>query len=421
MLHLSAATQRATATRLAAAVHRNRMFSREGVLERIFTLAFRGLVYPQIWEDPAIDLEAMQIRPTDHVLAIGSGGCNILNYLVADPARISAIDLNGAHIALIRLKLCALRHLPDYDTFFRFFGSADCRGNLVAYERYIKPHLDLGSRRYWEARTVTGRRRIESFTRNFYRYGLLGRCIGMGHLLARLYGCNPRNMLAARSLQEQRAIFDRELAPIFDKRFVRWLFNQPAALYGLGIPPSQHRALAGAKPDGMARVLQARVERLACDFDLNENYFASQAFGRRYQTGADAPLPPYLERRNYDAIKNRCERIGVFHVSMTEYLQRHADRSIDCFVLLDAQDWMTGSDLALLWGEITRTAKAQARVIFRTAAEKNLLFGRVPSDILARWRYEEDHCRDLTQRDRSSIYGGFHLHSLREDALRDDG
>src|SRR5713226_8297622 len=133
MLHPTAATQRATATRLAAAVHRNKMFSREGVLERMFTLAFRGLVYPQIWEDPAVDLQAMQIRPTDHVLAIGSGGCNILNYLVADPARISAIDLNGAHIALIRLKLCALRHLPDYDSFFRFFGSADCHGNLVAY------------------------------------------------------------------------------------------------------------------------------------------------------------------------------------------------------------------------------------------------------------------------------------------------
>jgi len=414
MRHLTATTQRATATRLAAAVHRNRVFSREGVLERIFTLAFRGLVYPQIWEDPAIDLEAMQIRPTDHVLAIGSGGCNILNYLVADPGRISAIDLNGAHIALIRLKLCALRHLPDYEAFFRFFGSADCAGNRVSYERYIRPHLDLGSRRYWEARTITGRRRIESFTRNFYRYGLLGRCIGMGHLLARLYGCNPRNLLAARSMQEQRAIFNRELAPIFDKRFVRWLFNQPAALYGLGIPPSQHRSLAAAKPDGMARVLQTRVERLACHFDLNKNYFASQAFGRRYDTGPDVPLPPYLERRNYDAIKSRCDRIGVFHVSMTEYLQRHADQSVDCFVLLDAQDWMTGNDLALLWSEITRTAKPQARVIFRTAAEKNLLFGRVPGQILSRWRYEEAYCRELTGRDRSSIYGGFHLHSLRD-------
>ena len=416
MLHLTAAAQRATATRLAAAVHRNRMFSREGALERIFTLAFRGLVYPQIWEDPAVDLEALQIRPTDHVLAIGSGGCNILNYLVADPARISAIDLNGAHIALIRLKLCALRHLPDYDSFFRFFGSADCHGNLVAYERYVRPHLDLGSRRYWEARTITGRRRIESFTRNFYRYGLLGRCIGMGHLLARLYGCNPRNLLQANSMQEQRAIFDRELAPIFDKRFVRWLFNQPAALYGLGIPPSQHRSLAGTKPDGMARVLRARVERLACHFDLGENYFASQAFGRRYDTGPDAPLPPYLERRNYESIKSRCGRVGVFHVSMTEYLQRHGERSIDCFVLLDAQDWMTGSDLALLWTEITRTARPRARAIFRTAAENNLLYGRVPGQILARWRYDEGYCRDLARRDRSSIYGGFHLHSLRDAA-----
>ena len=100
MLSPTAATERATKARLAAAVHRNKIFSREGMLERIFTLAFRGLVYPQIWEDPAIDVEALQIRPTDHVLAIGSGGCNILNYLIAHPQRISAIDLNGAHIAL---------------------------------------------------------------------------------------------------------------------------------------------------------------------------------------------------------------------------------------------------------------------------------------------------------------------------------
>ena len=127
--------------RLAAAVHRNKVLSREGVLERIFTLAFRGLVYPQIWEDPAIDLEALEIRPTDHVLAIGSGGCNILNYLTADPGRISAIDLNGAHIALLKLKLCALRHLPDYEAFFRFFGAADQSANLTAYEQHIRPHL----------------------------------------------------------------------------------------------------------------------------------------------------------------------------------------------------------------------------------------------------------------------------------------
>jgi S-adenosylmethionine-diacylglycerol 3-amino-3-carboxypropyl transferase len=195
---------------------------------------------------------------------------------------------------------------------------------------------------------------------------------------------------------------------------VRWLLKQPAALYGLGIPPSQHRSLAGAAPGGMASILQARVERLACDFDLSENYFASQAFGRSYHSGPRVPLPPYLERSNYEAIKSRSPRIGVFHVSMTEFLQRHPERSIDCYVLLDAQDWMTDHGLSLLWSEIARTAKPQARVIFRTAGEEDLLVGRVPAEIRSRWRYDEDYCRDLTRRDRSSIYGGFHLYTLRD-------
>jgi len=49
------AMKRATAAGLSAAVHRNRTFSRAGALERLFTFAFRGLVYPQIWEDPVVD------------------------------------------------------------------------------------------------------------------------------------------------------------------------------------------------------------------------------------------------------------------------------------------------------------------------------------------------------------------------------
>jgi S-adenosylmethionine-diacylglycerol 3-amino-3-carboxypropyl transferase len=32
--------------------------------------------------------------------------------------------------------------------------------------------------------------------------------------------------------------------------------------------------------------------------------------------------------------------------------------------------------------------------------------------VLARWRYEADVSAGLTQRDRSAIYGGFHLYVL---------
>jgi S-adenosylmethionine-diacylglycerol 3-amino-3-carboxypropyl transferase len=49
-------------------------------------------------------------------------------------------------------------------------------------------------------------------------------------------------------------------------------------------------------------------------------------------------------------------------------------------------------------------------VIFRTAAEPSLLPGRVRPDILDRWRYEAEQSLALSQRDRSAIYGGFHLY-----------
>ncbi len=51
MRPLREAIHRETKRGLGAAVHRNRPFSRRGIQERLFTLAFRNLVYPQIWED----------------------------------------------------------------------------------------------------------------------------------------------------------------------------------------------------------------------------------------------------------------------------------------------------------------------------------------------------------------------------------
>lgn len=173
-------------------------------------------------------MAALAIRPGDHIVAIDSGSCNILSYLTANPGRISAIDLNGAHIALGRLKLCALRHLPDQASFFTFFGKADSRDDLAAYERYVRPRLDPVSAAYWNRRETNRRRRIDVFTRNFYRTGLLGRFIGRGHFLGRLYGCEPQTILQARSLEEQRALFEANIAPIFDKGLTRWLARHSA-------------------------------------------------------------------------------------------------------------------------------------------------------------------------------------------------
>lgn len=398
-------------TRLRQAVHRHKATSRQGIQERLFTLAFSGLVYPQIWEDPVVDLEALAPKEGERLVAIASGSCNVLSYLAAAPIRITAIDLNPAHVALGKLKVAALARLPDYESFRSFFAEANRQENIDAYHTFLRPHLDPVTRRYWDSRDRIGRRRIGYFSSNFYRHGLLGNFIAAGHLLARMHGKNPRRLLLARTPAEQRRIFDSELAPLFAKRHIRWLLDKPSALFGLGIPPSQFTALKG-KESSMADVLKGRLERLACDFDLRDNYFAWQAFGRRYATNMSAPLPPYLQRDSFAKLRKRASDVEVVHASFTEYLAAQPAASLDSYVLLDAQDWMTDSQLGALWSEILRTAKPGARVIFRTAGEETILPGRVPDTILSRFTYDRERCRELTAKDRSSIYGGFHLYTL---------
>ena len=411
-------TLAASKARLNGAVHRSSSTSREGMLERLFTFAFKGLVYPQIWEDPEVDMKALKMTTDSRMVAIASGGCNIMSYLTANPAQITAVDLNRAHVALGRLKLAAARNLPNYDTFYRFFGEADEKANVEAYKRFLRDGLDDDTRAYWEGRDLAGlgRKRITLFSRDLYHHGLLGYFIGIGHFVARMYGIDPKHMVRAKTVEEQRSYFETALAPLFDKRLVRWATSKKVSLYGLGIPPAQYDALVSASAEGdMSAVLRQRLEKLACDFSLQDNYFAWQAFARGYapqdeSSGEAGPLPPYLKRQHFETIRARANRVRVLDRNFTEHLQGEQASSLDAYVLLDAQDWMTDRQLNALWSEITRTAKPGARVIFRTAAEPTLLPGRVADEILSQWHYEEAESLELGRQDRSSIYGGFHLY-----------
>ena len=104
-------------------------------------------------------------------------------------------------------------------------------------------------------------------------------------------------MLEARSIAEQRRLFDDELAPVFDSRLVRHLADLPATYFGLGIPPAQFDALKADAGGNLAALLRARVERLACDFPIHENWFAWQAFGRPLSRPRAHGCRPTCDRR----------------------------------------------------------------------------------------------------------------------------
>jgi len=410
-MSVEAISARATRKLVNNALGASRGLSRRALQDKLFAYLFRGLVYAQIWEDPDVDLVALELKANHHVVTIASGGCNALSYLTAAPVKITAVDLNRAHVALLRLKIAGVQQLPDWDRFYQFFGAADDKANLGLYRHYIARHLDIASSAYWEGRVGLGRRRISSFARNVYKRGLLGKFIGAGHGLARLNGLHLADILECRNVAEQRVYFESQIRPLFSKRLVKWITKSPVALFGLGIPPAQFDALADDKD--MRSVLEARLERLTCGHALKDNYFAWQAFGRSYAPDASGSLPLYLQRANYAKLKANVVGLTVRQADLTTVLEEAAPGSVDRVVLLDAQDWMNDTQLNTLWRAITRAATPGARVIFRTAGEATILPGRVETDVLGKWNYLETLSRDLHMKDRSAIYGGFHVYEFR--------
>lgn len=383
--------------------------SKSTLKERIFAFWFRRLVYTQIWEDPVVDLQALNVQANDHIVTIASGGCNALSYLLANPARVTAVDLNHAHVSLVKLKKAGVRALPTHDAFFEFFGVAQASSNVRLYERLIAPQLDADSRHYWETGPI-GFRRIRMFAKGFYNHGLLGQIIGIIHWGAKLHGVKLKDLLTQPTQEAQAEWFDTHVAKIFDSKLVAKLCSSPFALYNLGIPPSQHHALCDEQPQNMAQVLKDRARRLATVVPIRDNYFAWQAFGRCYDTSGQSALPPYLMREHFEQLKASIDKLSIEQIDMRSVMARQPEHSVDAVVLLDAQDWMSNEEITALWQEISRAARPGARVIFRTAGTTSPVDACFTPQLAAQWKRDDALSDSLGPQDRSGIYGAFHLY-----------
>jgi S-adenosylmethionine-diacylglycerol 3-amino-3-carboxypropyl transferase len=380
------------------------------VWERLFAFWSRRLVYTQIWEDPEADLAALRLPVGSTIVTISSGGCNALSYLTAQPAQVYAVDLNEAHLSLLRLKLAALRTFR-YAEFWRFFGEAASSTNAELYRARLWPMLDADTRAYWDKRNIIGRPRHLYFTDGFYRHGMLGRFIGIAHLAAKLARVDLAALLnGKRDAPERIEALDR-LSRLFHSPLARFLMATPALLFSLGIPPRQRALLGGGEP--LNEVLHARLLRLIDGHPSETNYFAWQALDRRYPGPGDRCLPPYLQRGQFERMRDGAGLIIPVHASLRQFLESLPAREVDAVVLLDSQDWMAAEEIRALWNSIDRTGSDNVRVIFRTAGAASPLERPELAPLRRTWRRDQARSADGFARDRSGIYGGFHCYGRR--------
>src|SRR6202035_1091055 len=196
------------------------------------------------------------------------------------PAQVYAVDLNEARLSLLKLKLAGLRAFSRYADFWQFFGEAASRAISVLYRERLWPMLDRDARAYWDKRNIIGRPRHAYFTNGFYRHGMLGRFIGLAHLLAKLARIDLAALLNGKPDAPERLQALDRLDGLFHSPLARLLTGTPALLFSLGIPPQQRALLGAGAP--LNEVLHQRLLRLINVHPNETNYFAWQALNRSY-------------------------------------------------------------------------------------------------------------------------------------------
>lgn len=395
---------------LQSAIQHKAAVSKQGILQKMFAVWFDAFVYNQIWEDPRVDLQALALDEKSRVITISSGGCNALNYLVEKPEKVTAIDLNRHHIFLLRLKLAALEFFPTHEDFFAFFGHGKGEQNTKNYQRFIAPNLDEETRNFWD-------KKIYIFDKDgLYEHSRNGYFLRFFHRFANLIGCQPHKVLEAKNKAEQLELYEKYVNPFFDSFFIKTVGKLPITMFGLGIPPQQYEELKKDLAEGgsIIDIYRERTKRLAVDYPISENYFAWQAFARKYDTEKFQAVPEYLKAENFAGLKENVSRVSAKIGSVTDEIKNQPVGTFNRFVFLDAQDWMNPPILTDLWSTIAERGEKGSRIIFRTAGANSPLETALPKELLAKFHYEKDWSEELFKQDRASIYGGFHLYILKD-------
>lgn len=385
---------------------------------RLFHAIHRhNLVYNTCWEDPRQDRIALQLRPQDDVLVITSAGCNTLDYALAQPNHIYAVDMNPRQNALLELKIAAIRRL-EYEDFFAMFGRGRLPDARRIYCDRLRDDLTDWARRYWD-------RHIKFFDhprRTFYMRGTSGYLARVANFyidhVARIRSA-VNQLLEAESLAEQRRIYEQHIHAKFWSRSIRFAINRNATLALIGVPPAQRRQVETQYDGGIGQFAQDSVAAVFARIPLVNNYF-----WRVYMTGryTENCCPDFLKPDNFERLRGGLlDRVSIHTATVQDFLQDH-DKPISRFVLLDHMDWMADMffpQLQAEWQAIVDRATDDARAIWRSGGLQCEFVDRVQVTVDGQTRqlcellnYHRELAEELHARDRVHTYGSFFIADL---------
>lgn len=367
----------------------------------------KNLVYNTCWEDPRCDRQLLNLKADSEVVMITSAGCNALDYLLDQPARIHCVDVNPRQNALLQLKLATLREAGHSDL-FRMFGEGVHRDMEELYRDQLRPALPAYARRFWDKNLhyFNGR----GLRQSFYHYSTSGAFAWMTnqYLLARRTYRQVCDLFEAENLEQQASLYYEIEQRLFNS-VLEWLINRHFTMCLVGVPRSQQQLFRHQYDRGALGFIRECLRRVFTRQSLRDNYF-----WRLYLQGRYSPecCPAYLQPGNFDKLRQNSERIYTHTTTISDYLQSNP-KAYSHYILLDHQDWLADNNRPALdeeWRLILENSRPGTRILLRSAAEKVNFF---PDFVLDRVYFEKEQTRIVHQQDRVGTYASVYLGIVR--------
>ena len=347
------------------------------------------LVFSQNWEDPICDHRALKIKSNDVVMAITSGGCNVLGFLQFNPKEIHSIDINAAQSFLLELKICAMKYL-SFEEFLCFSGLKEHQNRFLLFEKF-HTYLSPDALHFWK-------KNQKVLQKGILMNGKYDRFVKFaGKFLKMLQGKDRIDgLFEDKSLESQKKYYDNIWNTRRYRAIYKLLFNKHIlARKGLSVDYFHF-------DDGSSSYAESfynRAKNAFRDMPIKNNYFLSLYVRGKYANLEE--VPEYLMETPFNNIKPRLERVSIHTLEAQNWIDKMPDESIDCFALSNICELMSESETERLFKSVYRTARPGARLIFR-----NLMIPReVPESLRDLIVKDESLTRNLQTTDRSFVYG----------------
>jgi len=358
-------------------------------------MKFKSINYSQCWEDSRVLLSALQISQNDVVLSITSGGDNTLAILTQKPEKVVSVDLNNSQNYLLELKLAAIKKL-NYQDFLEFLGVKDSSQRTELFKR-IQESLSFEARQWWQdhvcliEKGVINSGRFEKFLQIFAKFVLPAI-----HSKKTVY-----EFLNISDLSQQRNFYNHTwnnwrwgfFFKVFSSRIILKKFARQKGIFKYADEPD------------VGKIYFQRFQKNLQNISVKDNYFVRYCFTGLYDLSS---LPPYLEDKNKDLLKDSKTPIDIVTDSVFEYLKKTPDNYFSKFNLSDIFESLSNEENNDLWAEIMRTAKNNAVVTYWN----NLVERKYPDYLSKNISDDKNTAERLCKADRAPFYGNFYINKI---------